>query len=138
MAAPILEPGVTSRKVYFPSTNWVNLETGTRYNPGTAMISDVSLTGQVPLFIREGVFVFTQNTENVVNTKQLDNKFLLSTDMRFDTRRSNSTTKVYESVGEILSIRDYNDDSLVELCYREGCNYIITGIARISSESRTL
>jgi hypothetical protein len=58
--------------------------------------------------------------------------------MKFDTRRSDSTTKVYESIGGILSIKDYNDDSLVELCYREGCNYIVTGIARISSEFRTL
>jgi len=58
--------------------------------------------------------------------------------MRYDTRRSNTTTKIYESVGTILSIKDYNDDSLVELCFREGCNYVVTGIASISSTSRTL
>jgi len=58
--------------------------------------------------------------------------------MRYDTRRSNTTTKIYESFGTILSIKDYNDDSLVELCYREGCNYGVTGIASISSTSRTL
>jgi len=73
-----------------------------------------------------------------VNTQQLDNKFLLSTGLYYDTRRSNTTHQVYEAVGAILSIKDYNDDILVDTCYREGCEYIVTAIASITPTTRTL
>lgn len=138
MAAPILEQGTTQRKVYFPQVSWINLHNGDRYAPGTHLIEDVKLFDPVPLFIREGTIIFTQDTEKVVNTKQLDNSFLLSTGLRYDSRRSNTTHKVYEAAGAILSISDYNDNSLVDICYREGCNYIVTMIATISSSSRIL
>ena len=82
--------------------------------------------------------MFTQDTTNVANTKQLDNKFTILTGMRYDSRRSNSTNKVYESLGVILSIKDYNDDALVDRCYREGCDYSLLMIAHISSASRYL
>lgn len=138
MAAPILEKATTQRKVYFPETNWVNLHTGEKYAPGTHLIEGVELTDPVPLFIREGAIIFTQNTDNVVNTKQLDNSFLLSTTMRRDSRRSNATQQVYEAVGSILSIKDFNDNSLVDSCYREGCDYVVAAIATITSSSRIL
>ncbi len=73
-----------------------------------------------------------------MNTKQLDNKFLLSTGLLYDTRRSNSTTKLYEAFGAILSIKDYNDDILVDTCYREGCEYAVGAIISISAAARTL
>lgn len=82
--------------------------------------------------------MIAQDTTNVVNTKQLGNTFKILSGMRYDTRRSNATTKVYESAGALLSIKDYNDDVLVELCFREGCEYAFNMIARISSGSRTL
>jgi hypothetical protein len=58
--------------------------------------------------------------------------------MRYDSRRSNSSHQVYESLGAILAIKDYNDNSLVDICYREGCDYIFAAVASISSTSRTL
>jgi hypothetical protein len=82
--------------------------------------------------------VVSQDTTKVVQTKQLDNHFLLSSNLRYDSRRSNSTHKVYEAVGAVLSIKDYNDDTLVDLCSREGCEYILNEIATISSSTRTL
>lgn len=82
--------------------------------------------------------MIAQDTTNVVNTKQLGNTFKILSGMFYDTRRSNATTKVYEAIGGMLSIKDYNDDNLVELCVREGCQYDFQMIARISSTSRTL
>ena len=58
--------------------------------------------------------------------------------MYHDTRRSNSTVQVYEAVGAILSIKDYNDETSVDLCSKGGCDYIFNAIARISASSRTL
>lgn len=102
------------------------------------MIQDVKLFDPVPLFIKEGTIVFTQDTEKVVNTQQLDNSFLLSTGLKRDPRRSNATQQVYEAAGAILAIKDYNDNTLVETCNREGCNYIVVAIATISGSSRIL
>lgn len=62
MSAPILEPGTTSRKVYFPDAHWTNFQTGEKYAPGVHLISGVQLTDPVPLFIREGSIIFTQDT----------------------------------------------------------------------------
>lgn len=35
LAAPIVEPNTTSRRVYFPESNWYNFHTGQRHFPGT-------------------------------------------------------------------------------------------------------
>jgi hypothetical protein len=88
------------------------------------------------MFVREGFAIVAQDTTNVVNTKQLDNTFRILSGMKYDTRRSNATTKIYESAGAMLSIRDYNDNSLVDLCLNERCEYVFTMLANLTSTSR--
>lgn len=138
LVTPILEPGVTSRKIYLPQTNWYYFHSGVKYAPGTHLLENIGLTDLVPIFIREGFAMISQDTTNVVNTKQLNNRFTVLAGMRYDTRRSNSTTKVFEAVGAVLSIKDYNDDVIIDLCEREGCEYIINMIARLTGSDRTL
>lgn len=132
LVTPIVEQGHTSRKVYLPQGNWYYFHTGVKFGPGTHLLENIGLTDKVPLFIKEGFAMIAQDTTNVVNTKQLGNTFKMLSGMRYDTRRSNSTTKVYESAGAMLSIKDYNDDPLIDLCEREGCEYAFTMTARIS------
>ena len=97
------------------------------------------MTDPIPLFVREATIIFTQNVEKVRNTKQLDNSFLLSiAKMRHDTRRSNSTHQVYEAIGAVLSIKDYEDNTLVDLCSKSGCDYIVNAVANITANKRTL
>lgn len=104
-----------------------------KFGPGTHLLQNISLTDLVPIFVREGFVMISQDATDVRNTQQLGNSFVCLAGMRYDTRRSNSTTKVYEAVGTVLSIKDYNDDSLVDLCIREGCEYVITFVARVSA-----
>lgn len=118
IVTPIVEQGQTSRKIYLPQTNWYCFHTGVKYTPGTHLLENVGLTDLVPLFVKEGFVMISQNTENVVNTKQLGNTFSILAGMRFDSRRSNDTTKVYEAIGSVLSIKNYNDEPLVDLCSR--------------------
>ncbi len=92
----------------------------------------MGLTDQVPLFLREGTVAFTQDTTKVVNTQQLDNTFLLSAGLRYDSRRSNSTHKVYDAAGAILSIKNNNDNTLIDLCIRENCDYIFVVLFNIT------
>lgn len=82
--------------------------------------------------------MIAQDTTNVVNTKQLGNTFKILSGMMYSTRRSNATTKIYESAGVLLSIKDYNDDALIDLCLRDGCVYAFNMVASISASSRTL
>jgi hypothetical protein len=124
--------------VYLPEGNWYYFHTGIKYGPGTHLLENVALTDKVPMYIKEGFAMIAQDTTNVVNTKQLGNTFRMLSGMRYDTRRSNATTKVYESIGSMLSIKDYNNDTLVDLCFREGCTYAFTMVAHISSASRYL
>ena len=138
LVTPIVEQGHTSRKVYLPQGNWYYFHTGVKFGPGTHLLENIGLTDKVPLFIKEGFAMIAQDTTNVVNTKQLGNTFKMLSGMRYDTRRSNSTTKVYESAGAMLSIKDYNDDPLIDLCEREGCEYAFTMTARISQAERSL
>ena len=58
--------------------------------------------------------------------------------MHYDNRRSNSTHQVYESIGAVLSIKDLSDNSLVDLCIKAGCDYVITAVATITSLTRSL
>lgn len=139
MVAPIVEEGKLDRKVYFPEFHWTNLFTGQTFAPGTHLITNVKITDPVPIFIREATIIATQDVKNVRSTKQLDNSFLLSiAKMRHDTRRSNSTNQIYEAVGAVLSIKNYEDNTAVDLCSRAGCDYLINAVANISSSKRTL
>jgi alpha-glucosidase/lysosomal alpha-glucosidase len=138
LVTPILEPGQTSRKIYLPQTNWYYFHSGVKFGPGTHLLENVGLTDLVPIFVREGFVMISQDTTDVVNTRQLNNVFTFLSGMRYDTRRSNATTKVYESAGTMLSIKDYHDDALVDRCLREGCEYVVNLIARLSAAERTL
>lgn len=104
MAAPIVEQNKTGREVYFPETNWISYQTKQRFTPGTHSISDIKLTDEIPLFIREGAIVSVQNVQKIVNTKQLDNSYMLSMALAYDGSRSNSTHTVYRATGHLLAI----------------------------------
>lgn len=138
LVAPIVEQGQTSRKVYLPQSNWYDFHTGKKYTPGTHLLQNIGLTDLVPIFVREGFVMISQDTTNVVNTKQLNNRYTILSGMRYDTRRSNATTKIYEAVGGALSVKDLNDEPLVDRCLKEGCEYVINLLARITNTERTL
>lgn len=56
LAAPVLEPGATTRAVYLPAGRWFEVESGAAYD-GPATI-DVSVTGAaLPMFARAGAIV---------------------------------------------------------------------------------
>jgi alpha-glucosidase len=61
LVTPIVEQGKTSRPIYLPETNWYYFHSGVKYAPGTHIISN-ELTDLVPMFIREGFVMVSQNT----------------------------------------------------------------------------
>ncbi len=138
LAAPILEQNKTSRNVYFPENKWYNFHTGQTYLPGTVSLNNVSLTDKVPLFIKEGGAILTQDTQFVRQTKDLGNVFQLVAGFKLDQSKSTEQIKVYHAVGSIMSIKDYSDDSLVTRCISQGCLYTMNFILTASQNTRTL
>ena len=108
------------------------------FSPNSVHVIPNKLTDQVPLFVREGAIVATQDVQKVRSTKDLDNSYLLSAAFHYDTRRSNTTHQYYEAIGAVLSIKDLSDNSLVDLCVRAGCDYVINAIATITPITRSI
>lgn len=138
LAAPILEPNTSSRRVYLPESKWYNFHTGQQYLPGTYTIDNVSLTDKVPLFMKEGSAILTQDTQGVRQTKQLGNIYQLVAGLKLDQSKSTDTSKVYQAHASILSIKDFNDDSLVTRCISQGCTYSLNFILTVTESSRYL
>jgi len=138
MSAPILEQGKTSRKVYFTTAEWFDFYTGKIYYRGFSDISNVQLTDPVPLFLREGTLILTQNTDNVQSTKDLGNVFTLVVGFHLDANRSNITHKVYESTGAHISLDDYSNDKKIDSCIAHGCDYFFNTVLRTTENTRVL
>lgn len=138
LAAPILQPNTTSRKLYLPGGNWYNLHTGDVVLPGTSQITNVSLTDKVPVFIREDRGILIQDTESVRQTKDLGNIFQLVAGFKLDERKSTDDIKYWRSAASILSIKDYNDDAKITQCISQGCQYTLNLLLTITQNTRTL
>jgi alpha-glucosidase len=61
LVAPVLREGVTDREVYLPKGDWFDFWTGTRFTGGRGLRVPVTLDN-IPIFVREGAFVFRQPT----------------------------------------------------------------------------
>ncbi|WP_231367581.1 TIM-barrel domain-containing protein [Gillisia sp. JM1] len=57
LVSPVLNPGVTSKEVIFPSTNnWFDFYTGKKYAKGTVASVNV-VEDHIPVFVRGGAFI---------------------------------------------------------------------------------
>jgi alpha-glucosidase (family GH31 glycosyl hydrolase) len=75
LVAPILEEGKTSRSVYLPHYNWVDLFSGKKYLGNQTYVIQNDLTDIIPIFIAEGFSLLLQDAEKIRSTKDLTNKF---------------------------------------------------------------
>lgn len=79
-----------------------------------------------------------QNTDNVVQTKNLDNKFILVAGFHYDQQRSNATHKLYSATGSHISLDDYNNDTKIDHCVTQGCDYVFNLLLTITGGTRSL
>lgn len=82
--------------------------------------------------------ILTQKTENVRSTKDLSNRFTLVAGFHFDTQRSNSTHRLYSANGNHISIENYNNDTKIDLCLSQGCDYVFNMLLTSTVNTRTL
>lgn len=98
----------------------------------------MSLTDKLPVFLREGAAILTQDTQFVRQTKDLGNIYRLVGGMKYDQSKSTDQTKYYRGVATILSIKDFNDDNLIARCVSQGCSYTLNLLLTVSQNVRTL
>lgn len=82
--------------------------------------------------------ILTQKAETVRSTNDLSNTFTLVVGFHFDNQRSNSTHRLYSANGNHISIENYNNDTKVDLCLSQGCDYIFNMLLISTVNVRTL
>ena len=92
----MVEEGKNSREVYFPQgSNWYDYHTGKFYNSGSVATIQNQPSDKVPLFLREGHIIFSQNVDDVTKSSQLNSEFILVGAFTIDERRSTETLHRY-------------------------------------------
>ena len=99
LVASVIEAGVSQRTVYLPGDKfWYDFFTGRKYSPGRHEISvDES---SIPLFVREGAIIATQNSEQLEFLTFLDDE---NKQRKFSFYDDDGETLNYKS-GEFLKI----------------------------------
>ncbi|HEY3756174.1 MAG TPA: glycoside hydrolase family 31 protein [Opitutaceae bacterium] len=95
LAAPILAPRQTSRRVYLPAGVWYDFWTGKRFSGGQMIVANAPLE-RVPLYVRGGAILPMAPAMNFVGEKPVD---VL-------------TCRIYPDAEGKASFRLYEDDGL--------------------------
>jgi len=126
LAAPALIQGdsgaqKTTLLVTFPHVEvFFDYYTGKSYNNvGTAWL-DVPFDSSIPLFLRSGYLIATQDVTTVLRSRDLNNKFNLKIALE-----KNSEGR-FISEGFLTTIDDFSDDNIINKCV--GTNNCITYI----------
>eukprot|EP01016_Furgasonia_blochmanni_P052818 TRINITY_DN8462_c0_g1_i5.p1 TRINITY_DN8462_c0_g1~~TRINITY_DN8462_c0_g1_i5.p1 ORF type:complete len:491 (+),score=31.94 TRINITY_DN8462_c0_g1_i5:565-2037(+) len=121
MAAPALYPEVNSVKVYFPGRdNWYSFFECKRYKGSTTETVTANLPGPIPLFIREGLILLSQNVDEVRKTTDLGNVFTLVAAVRKSEGES-------AGFGQIAAMTNFSEEGRVLKCLSDDCIVNITG-----------
>lgn len=78
LASPVVDQGVSSVKIYLPQGKWIDYERGTVYDGGQTIDYKVdSATWQdIPMFIKEGAIIPSQDVMNYVGEKPVDKVYV--------------------------------------------------------------
>jgi alpha-glucosidase len=96
LAAPVTAPGITTRDVYLPRGSFYDYYTGAGYQ-GPATITMPAPLGRIPLFVRAGAVLPTQDVVEYVGAPGNGRKYL---DVFPGAAGSTSTIELYEDDGE--------------------------------------
>jgi len=118
MVSAITQEGQTDVYAYFPSgSSWYHFSTGEllqEINDAPQNLSfPTPLNETLPIFIRGGFIVPTQDSQNAMSLKDLDNVFNLVVALN----RTSETTS--ESYGQIMAISNFSNDSSIDQCTLE-------------------
>ncbi len=97
LVSPILNPGVTTKEVIFPTTsNWFDFYTGDKYSKGTVASVKV-VEDHIPVFVRGGAFI--PMSRPMQTTANYDASFL-DVYFYYDEQAKSSTATLYNDDGK--------------------------------------
>ncbi|WP_082190170.1 TIM-barrel domain-containing protein [Frateuria defendens] len=110
LAAPVVEPGQTHKRLYLPAGQWTDWSSGRRYAGGQAIDLAVDATGwrDIPLFVREGAIIPMQPPMDYAGERALEEV----------------TVEVFPA--EAASRFDYYDDDGESYDYEQGAYFLQT------------
>ncbi|PJI09779.1 MULTISPECIES: TIM-barrel domain-containing protein [Clostridium] len=78
LVSPVVEEGQTSKSIYLPAGNWIDYKTGRQYTGGQSINYAVNSTtwDDVPIFIKSGAIIPTQDYENYVGEKKITDVYV--------------------------------------------------------------
>ncbi|MBU3215626.1 starch-binding protein [Clostridium estertheticum] len=78
LVSPVVTQGQTSKSIYLPEGNWIDYFKGTTYTGGKTINYpiDSSSWQDVPLFIKSGAIIPSQDYENYVGEKKMTNIYV--------------------------------------------------------------
>jgi len=136
MVAAVVEAGKTQIPVYFPGgSKWYDFNSGkliANEPKGINMTVQAPLNTTLPVFIKSGSIVHTQNVYGIVSSADLDNKFNLIVALN---PVMNTSVITYAAKGQIMGIKNYQkDDSIDECLGNNDCMVNITVQALTNDE----
>jgi len=97
LVAPVLYPGIQSRKVYLPEGNWYRWENLSWIKGGQWIEETISLNS-IPVFAKGGTFIPTWEKRNIKSTEEIKNEAVM--ELTWLPGESNDTSYVYIDNGE--------------------------------------
>lgn len=123
LVTPIFENNTNTRYIYLPKgTNWFNLD-GKKFVGGNNYQIESNYREIAPIFLRQGSILFLNNVANVTRTHQLSSTFKLVAAMQ---QAGTPKDLYWEATGEILALRNYDDDQKIDQCAEYGCMHKVT------------
>lgn len=129
LVSPVVEEGVTDIAVYLPEGNWVDYEKGTRYEGNQTITYPVDNRNwmDIPMFVREGAIIPTQDIMNYIGEKALNKIYVdifpSSASTSFDYYDDDGNTYDYETGSyykQRISQIDQGDHVVISVSKAEG------------------
>ncbi len=105
LIAPVIEEGVTGRKVYLPAGIWYNFWDGSKILGETEIYVDAPL-GTIPLFVREGAAVALNLGEEKKVGKTIGNDVKQDKNLCIITFGEKATEEIYDEKGVRFAVKD--------------------------------
>ena len=105
LVSPVLDEGQTSKDIYLPAGKWTDYSNGKEYDGGQTITIDTDATTwkDIPIFIKQGAIIPTQQDVNYVGEKKITN---INLDVFPDAK--SSSFEYYDDDGQSY---DYEDGS---------------------------
>ncbi len=105
LVSPVLDQGQTQKSIYLPKGTWIDYAKGTTYTGGQTINYAVDAVNwsDVPLFIKQGAIIPSQDYENYVGEKKMTNIYV---DCFPDTKAS--SFEYYDDDGNSTSYKEGN------------------------------